>query len=85
MNIRKINIKVKTIEFDFTGGGRITKKEKQEIIQQTLDTVWEIEEYENEPIESEGEMTELLIDRISNETEWLVDDVTYDILDVENE
>jgi hypothetical protein len=75
----KMNIKIKSIEFDFTGGGKITKKKQQEIIQNTLDAVWKVEE--DDEFEDEDELTDYLVNWISNETGWLIDALTWEIVD----
>jgi len=75
----KMNIKIKSIEFDFTGGGKITKKNQQEIIQNTLDAVWKVEE--DDEFEDEDELTDYLVNWISNETGWLIDALTWEIVD----
>ncbi len=75
----KMNIKIKSIEFDFTGGGKITKKRQQEIIQNTLDAVWKVEE--DDEFEDEDELTDYLVNWISNETGWLIDALTWEIVD----
>lgn len=68
MKNKMMKLKVKSVEFDFSGGGYLPKRQQYSVVSAVIGKVYEVE---NE---------DFLADAISDDTGWCVSDLDYEVV-----